>query len=311
MNKDLVFIVSGGRTGTTLFGDYFSNFVDDCFSVHEPDLIVANDALKTLRNIRLFGIWHVVIGRLLNKTGSRIIGQKLIQEKISEEIAKEYILKSRTSYFSSIKESLIIESNAQWWPFVKQICEIWPRSKVIIIVRDPRSWVRSWMNKSGRYTKNDIVAMLPPGRLTPRKVREEKWISSWKDFTTFEKLSWEWSFIYNYMDSSLDHEGNKKMFRFEDIFCRESGAFDDLIEYATTHGRRVYPSHDLSDFKATISNASAGSTPSWREWTPNQAATMDAICGPLMRKFGYGDEPEWQALIRSADSNKGAISRRS
>ena len=39
MKKDLVFIASGGRTGTNFFGETLQSIIDNCWSEHEPDVL--------------------------------------------------------------------------------------------------------------------------------------------------------------------------------------------------------------------------------------------------------------------------------
>lgn len=295
-DKDLTFIISGGRTGTQLFGHLFSEVVDDCFSVHEPDVLYGL-SLQSMHRIRRFGLWHVLIGRLLNKTGTRVIGQKLICGEITTQQAKAYIRSSRSRYHRSIAQPLIVESNGQWWSMIDELREVWPQAKVIVIMRDPRNWVRSWMNKTGRYDKRDWVSRLPPGRLTPEKVGDSEWIDRWPEFDTFGRLTWEWSFLNRRMLSAVERTPNARVFRFEDVFAPDGKTLHELVEFAASHGERAYALRDVEKFTRTVKNSSTGDMEHWRSWGSDQVRLMDEICGPIMRRFGYGLEPEWQALI--------------
>jgi hypothetical protein len=294
--KDLTFIVSGGRTGTQLFSHMLSEVVVNCFSVHEPD-VFAGLKPRSIGRIWKFGIWHVLIGRLLNKTGTRVIGQKLICGEITAEQAKAYAKLSRSRYHQSIAKSLIIESNGQWWSMIDQLREVWPRAKVVVLVRDPRNWVRSWMNKTGRYDNRDWVSRLPPGRLTPEKVGDHEWIDQWPDLGTFGRLTWEWSFLNRWMLSAVDRTPNARIFRFEDVFEPDGKTLRELVEFATMHGERRYKLHEIEKLTRTVKNSSIGSAAHWHSWNREQVKLMDTICGPLMRQFDYGMEPEWQTLI--------------
>lgn len=296
-NKDLAFIVSGGRTGTQLFGHNLSDFIDGCFSVHEPDVLVW-PKLKSLRRIAIFGLWHMVGGRLMGQTGARVIGQKLICGEISGDQARAYIRSSRCRYHESIQQPLIVESNGQWWALIRELHDVWPQAKFAVIIRDPRNWVRSWMNKTGRYDDRDWVLRLPPGRLTPEKVGDADWIERWDAIGTFGRLAWEWSFLNRRMLTSIEGLANARVYRFEDIFSADRSAIHDLIEFLSTYRNRHYASHDVETLIKTVRNSSAGDVPSWRSWSRQQAQLMEELCGTLMRQFDYGVEPEWQDLLR-------------
>lgn len=82
MTKDLVFIASGGRTGTQFFGDMLKTVIDDCWSEHEPDMLLGLN-WRTYDQIRRFGFWHMVPGRLLGMTGVRSLGHKLLTGELS------------------------------------------------------------------------------------------------------------------------------------------------------------------------------------------------------------------------------------
>ncbi|MEO2048071.1 MAG: sulfotransferase domain-containing protein [Pirellulales bacterium] len=294
--KDLTFIVSGGRTGTQFFGDLLSDVIDDCYSVHEPDVYAGLNS-KSFQRIKAFGIWHILVGRALALTGSRVIGQRFIYGRISPERVQAYIGASRNRYYQRIPESLVVESNNQWWALIDQISVVWPHAKVITIIRDPRDWVRSWIHKKGRYDKHDWVSCIPPGRLTPEKVGDTKWAKRWSEFDTFGRLTWEWRFLYGKINASVERVPQAQMFRFEDIFKTDGDALRELVLFAATHGDRIYSIKDLDSMTQTKLNSSDGQVPHWRLWTPAQARLMDEICGSLMQRFGYGLEPEWQALI--------------
>lgn len=294
-DKDLTFIVSGGRTGTRLFGQVLSDVVENCFSVYEPDVFVLKP--RCISRIWKFGLWHVVIGRVLAKTGTRVIGQKLICGKITAQQAKAYIRSSRSRYHQSIAQSLIIESNNQWWSMIDELCEVWPQAKVIVIIRDPRNWVRSLMNKTGKYDQRDWASRLPPGRLTPEKVGDSEWIDQWPNLGTFGKLAWYWSFLNKKMLAAVERTPNARVFRFEDVLAPDGKTLRELVEFAATHGERSYALRDVEKLTRTVINRSPGRVLHWRSWEPDRAPLMDAICGPLMRQFDYGLEPEWQALL--------------
>ena len=99
------------------------------------------------------------------------------------------------------------------------------------------------------------------------------------------------------MLSAVERMPNARVFRFEDVFAPDGKTLRELVEFAATHGERCYALHDVEKLTRTVKNSSTGEVAHWHSWKPDQARLMDAICGPLMRQFDYGLEPEWQALI--------------
>ncbi|MFO7904727.1 MAG: sulfotransferase [Pirellulaceae bacterium] len=295
--KDLVFVVSGGRTGTQFLGDRLSTAITDSFSVHDPDILSAYISRITGR-IRVFGLWNMTVGKAIGTSGVRSVGHRIITGEMDRQTGLARLYKLRAKYHESINESLIIESNSQWFYVCDELKEIWPHARVIIVVRDPRTWIRSWLNKGIRWRAFDPVRLLPPGRLTPRKTGDLELASRWRSFGTFERLAWEWSFVYGRLQAHVERNGNARIFRFEDLFgSATKDAMNELVAFAASHGGRGYDFEVPDDFTKTVCNASHGAAPNWNEWSPEQAWLVDALCGSLMVKYGYGQEPSWKKKV--------------
>lgn len=299
--KDLVFITSGGRTGTTFFGRNLSRVIDDCWSEHEPDIWRTLGGL-TLRQVEDFGLWHMIFGRLAGHAGLRVLGHRKLIGDLDVEIARKRVAQSRHRYHARISESLVVESHYQWWYFADQINSIWPQAKLIAIIRDPRTWIRSWLNHGGRYTSDDKVSWLPPGRLTPEQFGHTDQARDWRSWGVFEKLAWEWNVIYHHLTSAVEASATAGMWRFEDVFGPDPQPVRDLISFASQHGGHQYPVADLSDFTSSVANASRGRARDWQDWTPAQAFHVQSQCGALMSRWGYGGEPEWQRLVHAGQT---------
>lgn len=295
--KDLVFVVSGGRTGTQFLGDRLSIAIQDSFSIHDPD-ILSIYVKRVAGRVRRFGLYNMTLGKITGHTGIRSIGYRLITGQIDLATALRRLEATRTGYHSSISEPLVIESNSQWLYACDELAKIWPHAKLIIVIRDPRTWIRSWLNKGIRWRAYDPVRLLPPGRLTPEKVGDFEWAGPWQSFDTLGRLAWEWRFVYSRL---LDHETrnpNARIFKFEDLFgAQDKTAMHELVRFAATHDNRSYAHKVPEGFTATIHNASVGRARDWQEWSDVQARLVDRLCGSLMRRFGYGDEPEWKRKL--------------
>lgn len=306
MPKDLVVIISGGRTGTAFFGSILSAAIDECFSVHEPDILPSPWKLKpltTLKRIRDFGFDHMITGRLSGRTGARNLARQYLSGRYKNNIGElaARIRASREPYFNSIDKPLIVESNYQWFALLPALRVAFPEAKIIGVIRDPRTWVASWVNYGGHHDRTDIVAMSGQKRLTPADVDDAVFARQWPNMTTFEKLCWDWKTVYGMINRFIETDENSKMFRFESLFdpgerkCKEA-----FIRYVAQHGGRTYGYRmDAALFGKRI-NQSAGDSSQWAAWRSEDAAFLDGLCAPLMKKYGYGQETAWRALTATS-----------
>lgn len=70
-NKYFSFIIFAGRTDTRFLGKKLSEMVDSCFSVHEPDIFTPGKEYNTIKKIKTFGFYHLILGKMIGKTGIR------------------------------------------------------------------------------------------------------------------------------------------------------------------------------------------------------------------------------------------------
>lgn len=299
MTKDLVFIASGGRTGTTFFGHELGAAIDNCWSEHEPDVFSQNWQ-KTLSRFGRFGINHMLIGRLNGTAGLRPLGHRLLAGNITTEECVDRVKESRAKYHASISQDLIIESSGRWWMFAGHISEFWPDAKMIGVVRDPREWIESWRRHQPHRHSSDWKRWFPLGPLKPEDVGDSEWIGKWDGLSQFEKLAWDWRVILKTLDDAASRCAHVRVFRFEDIFSDDSAALDELLLFATTHGDKKYAFKDIREKLSIRHNKSSGHRRAWKSWLPEELLTVDKMCGNLMTHYGYGGEPEWQDALASA-----------
>ncbi len=296
MKKDLVFIASGGRTGSMFLGKYLSRAIEDCYSEHEPDLFAGLSRL-TLRRIRHFGFRHMVIDRCLGRSGIRVLGQKLMLGKMTDQECFARIRKARNRYYNQISEGLIVESYYAWWLFARHINRIWPEAKMAGIIRDPRTWIDSWKRHSPKRRKGASGDGILQPLLEPDSLNDRQWSPLWSDIGQTGRLAWDWSMVYRELQEAQNDSSQVRIFRFEDVFDAESGNRESLIRFISSHAERHYRILDLEIMGSPPVNESANTEYSWRAWPAAEARIVDRICGPLMRLYGYGTEPEWRELL--------------
>lgn len=285
MNKRLVFIGSGGRTGTNFLGDELSRMIDDCHSEHEPDLFQGLNR-KTWQRVRSFGAWHMVIGRALGLSGTRVTGTKFLTSQITIGQVKRTLERQRKTYHARCEESLIIESYYAWWMVAPFLNQIFPGSKFIGVVRDPRSWISSWQAKQEGRDRGHWSHFFPPGPLNAITLRDPEWAARWEDIGPIGRLAWQWMAIVRQM--TLADSSFARVFRFEDIFGPEgNSALYELLSFASEFPDRRYPFRVPDVATTTRTNRSAATGLEWKDWSQNEKAIVNEICEPYLTKFGY------------------------
>ena len=300
MNKNVVIIVSGGRTATRFFGDLLSEMVADSYSVHEPDLFEGLTR-RTWQRLKTFGLYHMMIGRLLGRTGIRNLSQKYLSEALDLDTLIHDIRQHRFSYYSTLNYSLIIESYYQWYGILPVLPHVFPSYKVVGIVRDPRTWTASWMNFGAHHGPKDLVAKFGFRRLDPHMIGDRDFEEKWPSMSAFEKLCWDWKTVYGLITEFVDKDSNSRMYRYEDLFPGLSGGEQvrGMLEFLVDFPERKYRySLDRSVLQKPIHSAGRKSFPDWAEWDTTLARQLNDICGTLMVRFGYGNEPTWHDLLR-------------
>ncbi|NIR30756.1 MAG: hypothetical protein GWN84_15865 [Gammaproteobacteria bacterium] len=301
-----MFIVSGGRTGTKYFGDTLGSIIRDARSFHEPDVInpeVWKEPGKEFpRLIRDFGVYNVVLGRILGRTGMRNLSQRHLSGRLDlNELVKE-LQKQRRRVYRRMAEPLIIESNLGFYGVLPGLKALFPACKIAVFIRDPRTWVPSIINWGTMYGDRDWVTKLGFGRLTPNLIGDRYYAARWRQMPRFEKVCWAWKAINSIILRDIAGHTDARVFRYEDLFespSRESHFFA-LMDYLTSFSdRRFAYAKAPSVLNERIHRSPRQIIPAWNNWSPPQAAALDQICGPMMGRFHYGLEPQWQALLQA------------
>lgn len=299
-DKRLVFIVSGGRTGTKFFAVQLGRLLDNVLAVHEPDTLTTNVA-EAIGKIRQFGFRHMVVDRLLGRTGIRQLSEACLSGEISDAEAVRRMRSARASYYASVPEPVVIESYYAWYGLVPLLREAFGDVRVLSIVRDPRDWVRSQMNWGSQFGARDWAYRLGFGKLNPNRLGDAEYAPAWRDMDRFSRLCWLWRTIYTALGDAADLSFVRTE-RYEDLFVegqdvsRLEGTLAFLFE-----GTGDLPKLESAVLRERIHGNLSYEFPHWTEWSREQAARLQTICGQPMQQFGYGREPEWTDLLRSRD----------
>lgn len=301
-DKDLVLIASAGRTGTMFLGRHLGAVIDDCFSVHEPDIwslapgrLFERQKLTALRN---FGPWHMGPGRLLGRTGLRAHGKRHLAGEVDLGTTVRAIRAQRARYYRSIPEGMIVESYPAWWMFADVIDRIWPGCALIGVVRDPRDWIRSFQRHHPHRRDASVIGRLMPKPIDPDRLGDRYWADRWDSIGHAGRLAWEWALVGETLLRASGANPRIRIYRFEDLFGSDGAAMRDLVGFVAGSGRSRRTIGDMVGFTRQVENASAPGDARLPGWTAEDERIVAEICGPLMARWGYGGEPGSRSLAR-------------
>ncbi len=269
------------------------------FCVHEPD-VWSGLSRRSFDRIRRFGVYHMVVGRLLGATGLRNLSQDFLAGKLSLEQTMEALRRQREDYYNSIDADIIVESNGQWFGLLPLLPRVFAQYRFVGIIRDPRTWLASTMNYGRLHGPRDRVSHLGYRRLDPTMVKEVGSAKHWQEMDRFERICWTWKAMNTVLERDIAADENAKLYRYEDLFIgpRRLAALEDMLRFMTRFPDRDFGHKVDQEFLDRRINAvSRAAFPDWPSWSRSQAQCLQEICGPLMLRHGYGREPEWLALV--------------
>ena len=317
INKPSIIISSLGRTGTTFFQNFFTNNFPNISAFHEPASIRYN-SLKFFEEIKFniinFGFYNSFIKKTLGKWGLLNLSKKRILNKINNEKAILQILNERKKFIEKQNakypegKNVYLESNYHYYGLLDILPFVFKNLRIIFIIRDPRNWIRSNINFKLFYHFSDTNMYLG-NRLNAKMFQNDPYQKKWKSFSQFEKLAWAWNKQNSFAIESLEKIQNVpkienkniyKIFKFEDLFSdKNDEEFKNLINFINElnpEKKESYKKYKNSIHKK-IHQPKNYKFPKWQKWTSEEAQIVEKHCGDLMRKFGYGKEPEWLKLI--------------
>jgi hypothetical protein len=286
-HKDIVIITSAGRTGTGFLGNRLSEIIEDSFSVHEPDLYKFS-IKELLPKLRTFGFRHLFYDRYIKDHGVRQLSERnLLHEQINNDAVDE-IKRLRTNYYSKIENGLIIEAYPAWFGLIEELYEAFQNVKVVSIVRDPREWIRSVVNRDAYYGKRDLTSKLWFQTLDPSLINDEKYVDRWAKMSWIEKLAWRWTKVYSEVKAEQE-KGNTDVYRFEDLFQNGySNELERLLEQITKWPDRSYKYKIPRDFlKKKVNINFTYEYPRWNQWSDEEKKSVLEITGDLISFYDY------------------------
>lgn len=253
-----IFLLGSHRTGTKTFGGFFQEYFEDMTSFHQYDLL------------RWVNIWsNMYVSGKMPASMFHWLLQKRWIKAINQYDTKWYVESNGFNYIAA--------------DYAKTV---FPKVKIIHIIRDPRDFVTSYYNWVKRPTKaNKVKQNLPywnvPGDQVNAFSRQE-----WRQMDDFQRYCWYWTYKNEKIEEIYKRDNtNYHLLKFEDIIHAEKRA--ETLQACLEYLELPYHSEQLQYFDRKQNQSKEGLLTKWRKWSPEQKQQLEGYCGDLMRKYGY------------------------
>jgi len=246
-----VFIVSTGRTGTKFLARFLNQF-EDCYCFHEPKPDFLKMAIKYTHN------------------------------DISTARVRKKILQNRLPFLRDTKRKdceFFIESNNRYFSLLKPLKEVFPKARIIHIIRDGRDYVRSGMNRDW-YTEQDSE-----DRLKASDFPQDPCYIDWDEMSRFAKICWRWQKKDGFIYEAIKDMENVLTLKFREIFHKpDNPGLDRLIDFIGLDEKEAEKLKNLHINNKV--NASPEHTIShWKNWSSERKQKFEEIAGDHMQKY--------------------------
>ena len=193
--KQVILIISSGRTGTNFMAHWFSLLSDRLFSVHEP-------------NPDLF---HLGVEKYRKKIN---ITLNIMKYKRSLQLYK----------LNKSSKNIYIESNPNLVLLLPEVNELFKNLKIIFIKRNFDTYFLSAMNKSPDNSNINYFYGKPDSRerLTAIDYNDEQFRDEWDNFKREEKIAWWWKKSNKIISDYQENNKNSITVNFEDLFSKDN-----------------------------------------------------------------------------------------
>ncbi len=250
-------LVSTGRTGTRALAQYLDKAYPDVKALHEP---------SPSRNLKR-------------------ISNRYLCKRISRDDLVRALTDSRRDLLARITEPIYIESNPFLRGFLDAFDEVFGGPLIVHIVRDPRTFIRSYINFGAfRGLKGLAAAYYPFWELKP-ELYERSPARRWRDMSPAERGAWRWATINGELNRGEELFGERYLrLRFEDLFTPDGSGLRTLTDWIGLPEKA-----EVAEAARTEKvNASRDrGFPKWENLDPGLRNAVLAHCKDMMQTYGY------------------------
>ena len=219
--KQVILIISSGRTGTNFMAYWFSTLSDEFYSVHEPSPDLFQLGIEKYRN-------------------KKVITPNLLKIKRSLQLYK----------LNKDRKEIYIESNPNLLLLLPELNKLFKNLKIIFIKREFEPYVLSAINKSPDnssinyfYGESD-----PRKRVTPLDFDDNGYNDIWKNFSREEKIAWWWKKSNEIIDNYHLDNNNSVIIKYEELFNKDNEiVLYEILDFIGLKNIKLSV-HDLAQF---------------------------------------------------------------
>lgn len=250
-------IVSTGRTGTNFFATLLDRPELGLIAKHEPPPTLGD------------------------------LGNDFITGRKSIERTKRIILRDRAEIFGAIENKTYIESNSGLIFLLPALKELIPNLKVIHVVRNPIDFVQSGVNRSYRSKGKTFQTYAEEKNWKLRPTDFPDHAEDWSAMDVYERFMWTWAFKNDCAARFVRENPSIALgVRFEDIFqSADHSGFRTIMDFMglTDLATKFGP----NDFKHIVNGSQATFAEPFEKWPSRRKASLERICGPVVRGWDY------------------------
>lgn len=292
-NQRSVFIVSTGRTGTQFLAQGLGRMMDGVHALHEPDSIWLDRPREYLtsewwKQVQRHGLVQMTVGQLHNTpahlSAARHTG------RIDDEVARKRLRGLRRGVLRQAGDRVYVESNGLLYGVADLVLDELPNSRMVMVVRDPRDWIRSAVKASHfRAYKAPDFDFLGLSVRPYQFANSEVSRSEWEGLPLAHKYAWLWSAVNQQLVDTIGQSNRVLAVRYEDLFspAHDYRSFRRLLDFCSRWDNGHHLCRLEREFLARKVDSSRDLTAERAPETEVPTAVLERLCGELMRRFGY------------------------
>ena len=254
MPDRILFILSTARTGTKALAEGLAG--GDVLSPHQPP---NSRILTILGNFHLHG-W-------LPRRALEAAAMRWRAPQITNAPCRYYI-----QVFS-----------LDYWP-AYILSQRLPHVHVLHIIRDPRTWVPSYVNwmhtRWQSAIANRLIVGWHPSGLWTGEIPPGQWLR----MDSFQRVCWHWTYKNNLLASLFHGYPGYQQVHFEALFGSNGAG---VLELVLANAGIPYQPHYANIMRQPKNQSRRDAFPTWPDWPPKRQQQLLTLCGDLMQRYGY------------------------
>lgn len=180
----------------------------------------------------------------------------------------------------------MVEINPFLAPLTPRIPDLVLSSRIVHMVRDPRSWIASMANFKAWGWRRAAIDWVPFTQTVHPAAR-----SYWRQLDTIRRYAWRWRLANEQIEASRGRCHHYVMVRYEDLFSIDRTTRSQALKsILTTLGAE----HEIDDsaipWDTVVNPSIEHELDSWESWSADAKREVADIVALLMRRFGYDTE---------------------